>query len=155
MLVKCLVKVRRAVWDAWLLMFALLGVACADEPDPMALLRESREACRKLVDSTELGTRRREAEVSYLGAERLAGGMAHVIVRCFTRRREDYPVYMGVCHIDQRSLLPVKVLGYDWDHTLVSCYTYADIKANAGLTDSDFDIRNPAYDLPRGLNIFK
>lgn len=52
-------------------------------------------------------------------------------------------------------MLPVKIIGYDWDHTLISCYTYTDIKANVGLTDRDFDVRNPAYEFPRELSFFK
>lgn len=47
--------------------------------------------------------------------------------------------------LDARTLFPAEIVSYDADGSLLESYRYSDIKANVGLTDADFDPRNPAY----------
>jgi hypothetical protein len=43
------------------------------------------------------------------------------------------------------TLFPYSIISYDTDGTVLESYTYRDIKTNVGLTDADFDPKNPAY----------
>lgn len=53
--------------------------------------------------------------------------------------------------IDDEMNIPVRYCAYDWptqagaDKILLEEYTYLQIKTNVGLTDSDFDPKNPKY----------
>ncbi len=50
--------------------------------------------------------------------------------------------------------MPIRYEQYDWSGVagdrpeLVEQYTYLDLKLNVGLTDADFDKRNPSYSFP-------
>ena len=58
---------------------------------------------------------------------------------------------MARVFIDDELRLPVRYEAYDWpdkqdgQSELIEEYTYLNMKINVGLTDSDFDIHNPAY----------
>ncbi|NOZ21526.1 MAG: DUF1571 domain-containing protein [Planctomycetes bacterium] len=108
-------------------------------------------AIRLIVEKTELGKKNNEILISYLGEEVWNNRPVHVICRMFTKQRPEYPVYMGVFYIDKQLMIPVKVVGYDWDHRLIGLYTYTNVKLNVGLTDKDFDISNKKYDFPKDL----
>jgi outer membrane lipoprotein-sorting protein len=41
--------------------------------------------------------------------------------------------------------LPIYVEIFDWQNELVERYGYRDLRLNPGLTDADFDPKNPAY----------
>ena len=56
-----------------------------------------------------------------------------------------YYCYRAVINIDVESELPIRVQIFDWDDRLVENYGYEAVALNAGLTDADFDPRNPAY----------
>jgi hypothetical protein len=53
--------------------------------------------------------------------------------------------------IDRELNLPIRLEAYEWparaggDPLLVEEYEYQDLDLNPGLTDTDFDIDNPAY----------
>ncbi len=47
--------------------------------------------------------------------------------------------------LDASTLLPVEITSYDTDGSLLEYYRYRDITTNVGLTDADFDPKNPAY----------
>ncbi len=61
---------------------------------------------------------------------------------------------MARIFIDQKLNLPIRYEQYDWSGVagdrpeLVEQYTYLDLKVNVGLTDADFDKRNPRYSFP-------
>lgn len=57
--------------------------------------------------------------------------------------------------IDSERLLPLRYTAFGWpsaeeggDPPLLESYTYLDVRVNEGLTESDFDPDNPAYDFP-------
>ncbi len=50
-----------------------------------------------------------------------------------------------VLWIDQELKLPIQVDLYDHERRLYEHYEHHDLKVNVGLTDADFDPRNPAY----------
>jgi hypothetical protein len=47
--------------------------------------------------------------------------------------------------LDAATLYPVSIISYDADGSLLESYNYHDIKTNIGLTDADFDPKNPGY----------
>ena len=110
-----------------------------------------KNAIKAIMDATEAGKKRNEVTLRYLGTEVFDNRPVHVIIRMFSKKRDDYPVLMGIYYIDKQYMLPVKIVGYDWDFCLDGLYVYKDVKINVGLKDSDFDITNKNYDFPREL----
>ena len=51
----------------------------------------------------------------------------------------------AVTYTDAKTKLLVKLEIYDWSNTLYESYEFKDIKLNVGLTDKDFDPKNPTY----------
>jgi hypothetical protein len=47
--------------------------------------------------------------------------------------------------LDAATLLPVEIVSYDTNGSLLESYRYHDIRPNVGLTDADFDPKNPGY----------
>jgi len=47
--------------------------------------------------------------------------------------------------VDRGYGLPTKILVYGWDGELLESYEYRDIRLDTGLTDGDFDEKNPGY----------
>ena len=53
--------------------------------------------------------------------------------------------------VDEELNIPVRYEAYDWpaqpgdEMQLLEEYSYLDVKLNVGLTDADFDDKNPAY----------
>lgn len=69
-------------------------------------------------------------------------------------QRPPYDYHIARIYIDRVQQLPVAYEGYLWPETpggeplLLERYIYQDLKLNPGLTDTDFDPDNPAYDYP-------
>jgi hypothetical protein len=65
--------------------------------------------------------------------------------------RKNFIFHIARVFIDDKLNIPVRYECYGWpggpkaDPPLIEEYTYLDVKLNAGLTDEDFDVRNPAY----------
>ncbi len=63
----------------------------------------------------------------------------------------EFEFYLAQIYIDDELLLPIKYASFSWPKTpgsqpeLLEEYTYQDIKLNVGLSDNDFDTKNPAY----------
>lgn len=64
-------------------------------------------------------------------------------------RKKDPLFYKGQIFVDMELNIPIKFISWGWgngrDFPLMEEYTYSDIQLNPGLTDKDFDIRNPEY----------
>ena len=58
---------------------------------------------------------------------------------------KDYYCYRCIVNLDLETMMPIKTRIYDWDDRLVECYGYEDLVLNPGLTDKDFDHKNPEY----------
>ena len=56
-----------------------------------------------------------------------------------------YYCYRSIIGLDVEKRVPIRVQVFDWDDTLIEDYGYESLKLNAGLTDGDFDRRNPKY----------
>ena len=66
------------------------------------------------------------------------------------QKKPEFLYYRAKIYIDQARKLPVRFEAYDWPQTggeppLLEEYTYLDLKLNVGLTDIDFETKNPEY----------
>ena len=60
-------------------------------------------------------------------------------------KAKGYDAYRLIIHQDIESKILVSIQLYDWDDHPFEMYGYEDLKLNAGLTDADFDPKNPDY----------
>ena len=62
-----------------------------------------------------------------------------------------FPFHIAKIFIDDELQVPIRYESYDWpksekdDPKLLEAYIYSDLKLNVGLTDIDFDTKNPNY----------
>jgi len=50
-----------------------------------------------------------------------------------------------IVHLNLEKRLPIKIQMFDWDDQLVESYGYENLDLDAGLTDADFNPKNPEY----------
>lgn len=68
--------------------------------------------------------------------------------------RKNFIFHIARIFVDKEWNLPIRYDSYDWpkaegeEPILIEAYTYDNLKINVGLTDADFDYRNPAYNYP-------
>jgi len=68
--------------------------------------------------------------------------------------RSNFTFYIARIYVDKELNLPIRYESYDWPKKpgeapiLIEAYTYQKLKINVGLTDKDFDYKNPAYNYP-------
>ena len=68
--------------------------------------------------------------------------------------RQNFTFYKARIFVDKELNLPICYMSYDWPRkegetpTLIEAYTYLNLKLNVGLTDADFDHKNPKYAFP-------
>ena len=107
-----------------------------------------------VVRLIEKATRDRAAgdcQVQYLEGAKINNRSCSMIEVVHNDRRAPYDFHKAQVFIDDESNLPIRYASYDWPSTpggnavLMEEYTYVDIAVNVGLTDRDFDIRNPEY----------
>ncbi len=66
-------------------------------------------------------------------------------------KREQFKFHMSRVYLDKKTLLPVRAEQYAFpvksgqEPQLVEEYTYVDVKIDAALTESDFDVKNEKY----------
>lgn len=66
-------------------------------------------------------------------------------------RHPDLEFFQAQVFIDDELNLPIRYVAYDWPRRpgeapqIIEEYNYVDLKLNVGLTDADFDPRNPQY----------
>jgi len=56
-----------------------------------------------------------------------------------------YYCQTAVLEVDYELRLPIYVEIFDWQNVLVERYGYRDLRLNPGLSDADFDPKNPEY----------
>ena len=130
------------------------------DPDGMLAMRGNRYPIYEagienlVVRLIEKATRDRAAgdcQVQYLEGAKINNRSCSMIEVVHNERRAPYEFHKAQVFIDDEMNLPVRYASYDWPSTpggkpiLMEEYTYVDIVTNVGLTDRDFDIRNPEY----------
>ena len=58
---------------------------------------------------------------------------------------KGYYCYRCIVDLDVETQMPIKTQIFDWDNQLVESYGYEELSLNPGLTDKDFDPKNPEY----------
>jgi Protein of unknown function (DUF1571) len=58
---------------------------------------------------------------------------------------KGYYCMTAVVEVDHDYRLPIYAEIFDWDGQLVERYGYRDLRLNPGLTDEDFNPKNPDY----------
>ncbi len=86
-----------------------------------------------------------ELNSSFEGREVINGKETWRIKAVFPADKNYYG-HIIYFNIDSASYLPEKIAVYGWDRELLEMYHFSNIHTNVGLTESDFDIDNPAYD---------
>ncbi|MFK8111873.1 MAG: DUF1571 domain-containing protein [Rubripirellula sp.] len=68
-----------------------------------------------------------------------------------TKKIGENEFYQAQVFIDDQLNIPIRYIAYDWPARsgaapeVIEEYNYLNVKVNVGLTDADFDPRNPAY----------
>jgi len=62
---------------------------------------------------------------------------------------KGYYCYRCIVNVDLENRMPIKTQIFDWNDKLVESYGFEQLKLNPGLTDKDFDPKNPAYRFDR------
>lgn len=92
------------------------------------------------------GIRKGEISIRKQGEETIYGRDTRQIEIVFPGvPARGYYCYRAVINIDTENELPIRIQIFDWEDRLVENYGYEAVALNAGLTDADFDPRNPAY----------
>ena len=108
-----------------------------------------------IVKLVEKATRDREAGdciVNYSDNAKINKRPCKLIELIHNEKREPYEFHKAKVYIDKELDLPVRYVCWDWPSKkggkprLMEEYTYVNLKINVGLTDKDFDPKNPAYD---------
>lgn len=91
-------------------------------------------------------------DVKFIKGAKVNGRTTTCIQVSHPIRHAEHQFSMARVFIDEQLGIPIRYEGYAWpeqpgeDQVLVEEYTYSNIQPNVGLTDRDFDPKNPAYD---------
>ena len=92
-----------------------------------------------------------DCEVTYVEGAKINGRSCLMVQLTHPVRRPDSLYHIARVFIDDKLKLPIRYASYSWpaekgkDPPLIEEYSYVNIKLNAGLSNQDFDYRNPAY----------
>ncbi len=110
-----------------------------------------------IVRLIEKATRDRAAgtcKVNYREGAKINGRSCSLIEVIHDEQRAPYEFHKAQVFIDDELQLPVRYASYEWPTqpggkpVLMEEYTYVDVQLNVGLTDADFDTKNPEYRFP-------
>ncbi len=138
---------------------ALIGTVSLD-PQSQAAMAEARYPVTRIgianlvtsvLNQWEKETAFGEVDVKYYAEAKLGDRPVTVIETSHPTPRRQFKYQVSRLWIDNETKLPVRVQHYEFARVpgappvLVEDYTYTDVKPNVGLTDADFDSRNPQY----------
>jgi hypothetical protein len=93
---------------------------------------------QSLLDVYRKARERGELQEKYRGMQTIDGVKCLVLQRIIPKKRDDYPAKETFIYINPETLMPRRVLSYDWGGRLESDYQYHDVNLNAGLDAEDF-----------------
>lgn len=110
---------------------------------------------RKMLDSLiaqwEADRRYSDVAVRYYPDAKVGEIACKVIESTVPTRRDGAKFHRTRLYLDGENGLPIRVQQYDWparagaDPPLVEEYSYLELRKNLGLTDADFEVKNPEY----------
>jgi hypothetical protein len=105
----------------------------------------------KLIEKGETQRKYPNVDVKFYKNAKVNGRNCTCIQLQHPERLADLDFHVARIYIDDELKLPIRYEAYDWPKTagaqpeLLEEYTYIDLKVNPGLTDADFDVKNPNY----------
>jgi hypothetical protein len=94
---------------------------------------------------------RRECQVRVADGAKIDGRLCRYIEVVFPMEREGIRFHKAQIFVDQELQMPVRYASYAWpkeagaEPPLLEEFTYVKVKLNVGLSDEDFNPKNPAY----------
>ena len=110
---------------------------------------------KKLIEKAERDRAAGECQVEYRKGAKINGRVCTLISVTHAEQKAPYEFHNAQVFIDDEMQIPIRYAAYDWPRVegekpqVLEEYTYIDVTINVGLTDSDFDPKNKAYNYPR------
>ncbi len=105
----------------------------------------------KLIERGEQARRYPDVKCDFRKNARVKDRVCTVLEVTQPTQHPDLEFYKAQVFIDDALNIPIRYVAYDWPARegakpeVLEEYNYLDLKVNVGLTDADFDPRNPAY----------
>lgn len=105
----------------------------------------------KLIEKGERDKKQGDCKVEFLKGAKVGGRPCTVLSVKHEEKRPCFDFHVAQIFIDDELNIPVRYCAYEWPTAvggkpvLLEEYTYQNIKTNVGLTDLDFDPKNPKY----------
>jgi hypothetical protein len=105
----------------------------------------------KLIEKGERDRRYDECSVQFMKGAKVGGRGCTVLVVTHPEPRPHFDFHVAQIFIDDELRIPIRYAAYSWptaagaEPDLLEEYTYQNIQLNVGLTESDFDTKNPKY----------
>jgi hypothetical protein len=109
---------------------------------------------KKLIEKAERDRAAGECQVEYRKGAKINGRLCTLINVTHLQKKHPYEFHNAQVFIDDELQIPIRYAAYDWPRVegekpqVIEEYTYIDVTINVGLTDSDFDPKNKAYNYP-------
>lgn len=139
----------------------LLGTVAIDPHGPIAMANQHYpiteigvlNLCRRIIEIVQEDMAHNQCQVSFRETE-LDGRPVTCVEVVHPERRPHFRFHVGRVYVDRQLDLPLRYEAYDWprqpggEPELIEQYTYRDLELNVGLSDRDFDPKNPEYHFP-------
>ena len=106
---------------------------------------------RRLIEKAERDRQHGECDVKFLKDTKINGRKCTCLQVIHPQRRPHFDFHLARVFLDDELKVPIRYASYDWPAQpgqappLIEEYTYVNLRLNVGLTDKDFDSRNPEY----------
>ncbi|MDR3233022.1 MAG: DUF1571 domain-containing protein [Planctomycetaceae bacterium] len=106
----------------------------------------------KLLEVGKKDSKYGECDVTYTEDVKVDGRVCTLIQVTHPVQRSNFIFYIARIYVDKETNIPIRYESYDWPAKqgetpkLLEAYTYLKLNLNTGLTDADFDYKNPKYD---------
>lgn len=139
----------------------LLGTVAIDPRGPIAMTNQHYpiteigilNLCRRIIEIVQEDMGHDECQVAFRQTE-LDGRAVTCVEVVHPQRRPYFRFHVGRVYLDRQLDVPLRYEAYDWpkepggEPELIEQYTYRDLELNVGLSDRDFDPKNPEYHFP-------
>jgi hypothetical protein len=109
----------------------------------------------RMIEKGERDRQQGECVVNINRSSKINGRDCTMIEIRHPVEREHFEFHIAKIFIDDQLNVPISYSAYSWPKeeggkpVLQETYTFTDLEINVGLTDEDFNIKNPSYDFPQ------
>jgi hypothetical protein len=110
--------------------------------------------CRRLIEVAEEDLKYDECEVKFDRQAKLNNRSCTCVEVSHPLPRKHFRFHLARIYVDNELKVPIRFEAFDWPKSadaepeMIESYEYRDLKLNVGLTDADFDVKNPEYQFP-------